>query len=769
MEKEIIAFNAKNTGEVKKDNRGYAEPWTKEQVDNLLAEPWLKNMVNDIRNGNEEQKEHLPFICPHYSAFRNNHRAQADIIPEAFTYMTCVDVDDKDVVEKAIKGALALNQDEYSDWQGQVLRIEYSARKKAHIYIRIPKGKTISEAQQEFCQEVGVAFDENCTTPERFIFVTGKDEEVYRSENWLEPLSDEELAERREAYLDRGLDVDGRPLTNETPIPQVDNESKIGLVDNLKFKGIPYSTIIAEWWNRNGGEPEEGERNVKLHKLAVNLRAICDNKKEVLMKVMPRYGLTEMEFRSIIDSACKETPKGISKMMSDIIKGLERSVKSEDLDGEGTKQMVLPKRLRNALPVGLKETLAGIPVNMHLPVLCSVMPIAGAYADEIRVVYVDGNTHRLNLMTIVRGEQASNKSVCKNAVDVWRRQFDEEDAIARKREEEWKEHKKARRANEKAPEDPHVMIRVVPITISCSTLLKRMKNAAGHTLFSFSEEIDTLRKTNGAGSWSAKYDVYRYGFDNGEWGQDYNSDQAESGVVNVAYNWTILGTNGAVRKCFKGDNIENGLSSRILIAEMPDGAFAKLTKFRKRTADEEARIQEAVTKLRNANGEVEVPRLQKAIEKWLEERRIEAAMDIDRVKDTYRRRAAVIAFRCGVIFHILEGTEKESKACIDFALLMADYCLEGQMKLFGEALKNQYVCAQDECQRYSTNHSIFDQLAPTFTRDDLRALKQGTTDSGLRNVIMRWKNDGWIEPVDRQHFRKTSQCPTVPRPIKVVC
>ena len=240
-------------------------------------------------------------------------------------------------------------------------------------------------------------------------------------------------------------------------------------------------------------------------------------------------------------------------------------------------------------------------------------------------------------------------------------------------------------------------------------------------------------------------------------------------MVNVAYNWTILGTNGAVRKCFKGDNIENGLSSRVLVAEMPDGAFAKLTKFRKRTADEEARIQEAVTKLRNANGEVEVPRLQKAIEKWLEERRIEAAMDIDRVKDTYRRRAAVIAFRCGVIFHILEGTEKESKACIDFALLMADYCLEGQMKLFGEALKNQYVCAQDECQRYSTNHSIFDQLAPTFTRDDLRALKQGTTDSGLRNVIMRWKNDGWIEPVDRQHFRKTSQCPTVPRPIKVVC
>ena len=719
---------------------------TAEEYKNLRNGGMQKQHVFSVRKGNEGLKHML--VQMNYSCLPNDDGTLAGTTRVSNT--VGMDIDHLTAEEmQTIKERILQKKDELG-----LLMLEQSARAAGYHLVFKRKPELSQEENLLWASQLlGVKFDENAKDITRVFFTTTAEPEdlIYL---------DDEIFKVEECEPKIG------PTLNESKIAPVEQEPRI---EPLLFKGIPYSTIIAEWWNRNGGEPEEGERNVKLHKLAVNLRAICDNKKEVLMKVMPRYGLTEVEFRSIIDSACKETPKGISKMMSDIIKGLERSVKSEDLDGEGTKQMVLPKRLRNALPVGLKETLAGIPENMHLPVLCSVMPIAGAYADEVRVVYVDGNTHRLNLMTIVRGEQASNKSVCKNAVDVWKRHLDVEDAIARQREEEWKEHKKARRANEKAPEDPHVMIRVVPITISCSTLLKRMKNAAGHTLFSFSEEIDTLRKTNGAGSWSAKYDVYRYGFDNGEWGQDYNSDQAESGVVNVAYNWTILGTNGAVRKCFKGDNIENGLSSRILIAEMPDGAFAKLTKFRKRTADEEARIQEAVTKLRNANGEVEVPRLQKAIEKWLEERRIEAAMDIDRVKDTYRRRAAVIAFRCGVIFHILEGTEKESKACIDFALLMADYCLEGQMKLFGEALKNQYVCAQDECQRYSTNHSIFDLLAPTFTRDDLRALKQGTTDSGLRNVIMRWKNDGWIEPVDRQHFRKTSQCPTVPRPIKVVC
>jgi hypothetical protein len=283
-----------------------------------------------------------------------------------------------------------------------------------------------------------------------------------------------------------------------------------------------------------------------------------------------------------------------------------------------------------------------------------------------------------------------------------------------------------------------------------------MKNANGHCLYSFGEELDTLRKTNGAGSWSSKYDIYRLSFDQGEWGQDYNSDQAESGVVNVAYNWTMLGTNGAMRKCFKQDNIENGLSSRILVAEMPDSSFSKMPKFRHRSADDEARIQEAVTRLRSYSGYIDTPRLRKAIEDWVEQKRVEAAKDIDRVKDTYRKRSAVIGFRCGVIFHLLSGCAKESKSCLDFALMMAEYCLMQQIKTFGEALRSEFVNAYDECQRYGANHTIFDQLPPTFTRDDLRAKKTGTSESGLRNIIMRWKRDGWITPIDPQHFRKTS-------------
>ena len=526
---------------------------------------------------------------------------------------------------------------------------------------------------------------------------------------------------------------------------------------SLTFKGIPYSAIIQEYWPRNGGEPQEGERNVKLHKLAANLRTICDNRKDVLLAVMPRFGLSEAELRSIVDSACKEPPKGISKMMESIVQDIEKRQKSDEQDAEAVAEETGVRVNTRSLPIGLKESLAGVPVSMHLPVLCAVMPIAAAYADGVEVKYCDGINQHLGLMSIIRGEQASGKSVCKHVIDIWKRQFEEEDMLARKREEEWKERKKARKANEKAPDDPKVLIRMVPVTISCSTLLKRLKNAGGHCLYSFGEELDTLCKTNGAGSWSSKYDIYRLSFDQSEWGQDYNSDQAESGVVKVAYNWTMLGTNGVLNKCFKPDNIENGLSSRVLIAEMPDASFAKMPKYSPRSAEDEERIQEAVSRLRAAKGFVDTPRLRRAIEQWVEQKRVEALKNLDKVKDIYRKRAAVIGFRCGVIYHLLSGTKKETKTCIEFALMMAEYCLNQQIRTFGEALRKEYVEAKTECERYGSNNSIFDQLPPVFTLDDLRALKQNFCgEGGLRKIISRWHRDGWIEKIDRTHWRKIS-------------
>ena len=723
-------------------------PVTREDWEALRRESWLAQMCARIEKGDDELKHRLPVWTPHCAEFKDNHRAIADAVKPLNRLM--LDFDEKGHTDEICARLLEKSP-------LVPLLIEESVRRGTHVLVELPDGMTPETAQELMQEATGFTPDAAVKDVSRCIYMVPEDHTKYVNPKLFE-VSEECEGNFSLTSNELKSEPDERER-NFAPTSESEHESKNGLM----FKGIPYSSIISEWWRRNGGEPAEGERNVKLHKLAVNLRAICDNKKEVLMQVMPRFGLSDVELKSVVDSACKEEPKGVSKVMQQIVDALELGISSDEIeDAEAVAAETGIKVNVKALPIGLKESLVGVPVSMHMPVLCGIMPICAAYADQVEVEYCDGNTHHLGLMSIIRGEQASNKSVVKNAVDIWKRQFDEEDALARKREEEWRDRKKGRKANEKAPEDPHVLIRLVPVTVSCSTLLKRFKNATGHTLYSFGEELDTLRKTNGAGSWSSKYDIYRLSFDRGEWGQDYNSDAAESGVVNVAYNWTMLGTNGALRKCFKQDNIENGLSSRILVAEMPDSSFSKMPKFGKRSAEDEARIQEAVTRLRSFTGLIDTPRLRKAIEAWVEEKRVEAAKDIDHVKDIYRKRAAVIGFRCGVIFHLLSGKDKESKSCLDFALMMAEYCLKQQIKVFGEALRHEYVNAQDECQRYGVNHSVFDQLAPAFSREDLKALKHDCSDSGIRNIIMRWKRDGWIEPIDRNHWQKTSLCPIVP-------
>ena len=725
----------------------------------------------DFETFKAEQKKRLAIFTPH-ATFPKGRRVNEDAVPSG---LSMYDVDHIGPFQTSPRGGLyerlvehTLEKKAITD-EGMIAELRRLGVCLVHVtpstegfrlFFAVPEGMSLEEAQKWMSEQLGDADYDGCVKDlARCSFVVPRDYILYLDEEELFKAHPQPLSKGGEYNSPTEQEIESEQ-PNQSPLPLG------GTGGGLLFHGIPYFDIIREWWLRTGGEPQEGERNVKLHKLAANLRAICDNKKEVLMAVMPRFGLSEAELKSIVDSACKEEPKGVSKLMQSIVESEERRVKSEefaaahpelDADAEDAQAdssfFTLHSSLKRLLPIGLKESLAGVPQTMHLPVLCSVLPIAAAYADHVEVEYCDGNRQRLGLMSIIRGEQASGKSVCKNAVDVWKRQLDEEDALARKREEEWKERKKSRKANEKAPEDPKVLIRMVPVTVSCSTLLKRFKNSCGHTLYSFGEELDTLRKTNGAGSWSSKYDIYRLSFDQGEWGQDYNSDQAESGVVKVAYNWTMLGTDGAMRKCFKADNIENGLSSRILVAEMPDSSFAKMPKFTRRSAEDEARIQEAVTRLRSYSGFVDTPRLRKAIEAWVEEKRVEAAKDIDRVKDTYRKRAAVIGFRCGVVFHLLNGSTRESKACLDFALMMADYTLRQQIAAFGEALEGQFVDARNECQRYGSNHSVYDQLPPTFSMGDLRAF---CGEAALRKIISRWYRDHWIEKTDKAHWRKLS-------------
>ena len=429
-------------------------PATKEDWENLRRESWLAQMCARIEKGDEQLKHRLPVWTPHCAEFKDNHRAIADAVKPLNRLM--LDFDEKGHTSD-IMSQLKVESGKLKDAGIEVLLIEESVRHGTHVLVELPDGMTPETAQELMKEATGFTPDAAVKDVSRCIYMVPEDHTKY-----VNP---------------KLFSIDHSPLTIEhssVPVNEAANNGQCSMFNvqwPSEFKGIPYTSIISEWWRRNGGEPAEGERNVKLHKLAVNLRAICDNKKEVLMQVMPRFGLSDVELKSVVDSACKEEPKGISKTLSSIIDYLSLTIdhsEEDDFDGTENGQSSMVNVQWNKLPIGLKESLVGVPVSMHMPVLCGIMPIAAAYADQVTVEYCDGNTHRLGLMSIIRGEQASNKSVVKNAVDIWKRQLDEEDALSRKREEEWKERKKGRKANEKAPEDPHVLIRVVPVTVSCS-------------------------------------------------------------------------------------------------------------------------------------------------------------------------------------------------------------------------------------------------------------------------------------------------------------
>ena len=755
MRNELLKKIALNSAQ--KPNRGLAFVNDLTAYDRLTHEPWLAKMVDDIRSGNDSVKDELPIRCSHYYRFNGNHRRQADMDPEAFLFQTCVDIDDVEAVEPAINRAYLLNNEEGGQWQNHLLHMEYSARKKLHIDIRIPVGMTIEEAQQAYTEALGVDYDSSCTSPERFILVTDARQEIYRSEHWYEVLPEEELKVRREAYLKRGLTIDGRQRKNApTSTPQ-----QTELFPEMKLVEADESCLRAfDLCMEEAGLTEralqiEGVRHNSLRSiLSVGACQLMPKEQmvAVVKKRMPEYA-DEKDCQQLISdfyANYTELNRPLTRRQREIhAEAFGEQI--EDVEQEETEAFAeQPKKKRKlnvkALPSGLREPVMNAPKDMQMNVLSAMMPIAATYADQVSVRYADNKEQHLGLMALIIGRQAGGKSSVKEAVELWMRPIKQQSSEAREQEDAVKKKNKLRKANERAVEMPELVIRKVPITISCSTLLKRLKNAQGHTIYSFGEELDTLLKTNGAGSWSAKYDVYRYSFDRGEWGQDYNSDQAESGEVNVAYNWTILGTYGAFNRCFSGDNVENGLGGRVLMSEMPDTRFSKIPKYQPMTPEQEEAVLKAAELLQSKAGFVDTPLLRKNIDKWLEEKRLEALKNADEAMDELRKRSAVIAFLCAVVFHLLSGCERDSRACIDFMLMMADYVLENQMHLLCEKMESQQAKNEPAVVKTLQNRSVYDKLPEVFTLKDVKNAKGlGLEDSSYRSIICKWKASGFIK------------------------
>lgn len=718
---------------------------------------------NDFATKKAELKRRLPAFCFH-AHFKNGRRLNAEAIPSG---LSILDIDHIPSPETFYNEKVKERTKEL----GIVLVHMTPSAEGLRIVFTLPQKMTLAEGQQWLAGKLGLKdFDEACKDYARCSFAVPADYIFFIDKEQLFATPTPQKTDTKTS------DTDVTPTINQQR-PQPTEET--AATSNEAVDIDPNAELLFDAFVAASGlAPAALNSKGTRHNSLVSLLSmgICrlipqEQLRAIIACRMPEYA-RESDCQQLIKDFYEKytnTNRPMSFQLRKIYteslrnKAATATTSENDIEQfeakretEQQAQAACTNNILNTLPPVLRKTLEGVPANMHMPVLCSVLPLAAAYADGVQVRYCDGQLHRLNLMSVIVGPQASGKSVCKSRVDLWMKQMLEDDARAREIEDKWKPEKKRRKANEKAPEDPCVLIRSVPITISCSTLLRRFKNSRGHTLFSFGEELDTLRKTNGAGSWSQKYNIYRLAFDNGVWGQDYNSDQAESGVVPVAYNFSILGTYGALKRCFKNDNVENGLSSRIFIAEMPDGAFAPMPVYGKEAEGLSTDIDAAVTSLRARQGFVETPLLRQAIGAWVEKKRIEAMADGDIVKDTYRKRAAVIGFRCGVVASLLEGEENEK--VLDFARLTAEYILEKQCNFFGEALLSEYKSAEQEMVRQSRNGFIFDKLPPEFTFNDLQKEKGANVSRNvINNIIYRWKKSGWIEKKEDGKWMKTRQ------------
>ena len=691
-----------------------------------------------------------------------------------------------------------------------LVHITPSTRGLRYVF-RTPEGMNIAKAQQWFAEQLGVKQFDSCTkdlarisfaVPEDYVLL--KDEQVLFGEN------QEEAKKSQMSEKSLVSSVTSVHSVHSDEGTQTDVSS-----DEPNFKGIPFTLIIDRLLLAMGvdGNPVEGERNTTLYNLVRQLRYICDFSQTRLMQVVPRWGLSEEEVAQTVQSALATVrranlPPHLNQTLHLLmaqqyaIQGTETKgdVNADGVASSLTSPSMKAKFIPQHLPRLLELLTKSYPQEYRAAILMSALPILGTLATRARAVYFDGAEHSPSFLTCIVAPQASGKSCTRKLVDLLLGRLQNQDNGEREKERRWMDEKKARKNSKQQPEDPRARIRIVPATISNAMLFKRLDCSEGEHLFTYAEEIDTLSKGRKSGMWSQKDDIMRQAFDNSICGQDYMSDNSWSAMVKVFYNTLTCGTPVAVRRYY--NDVEGGLVSRVCFSQLPDMLGASMPVFGHLSAEEEAEVRQWADKLMaigNPKGEeekrgenqkasggetsgddddsddenlsdralgklpttkpvyFEIPRVKQAIWDWMEARRLEYLETQENpALDIFRRRAAVIGFRAGLIGMLLcEGDETDE--AVDFATWVAGYVLQEQLDLFGEEMNRLMLDGENLDKETSVStcyQPLFSILPEEFTAEQLAAISmQAGYKSRIKQVIWRWKQNGLIEKVGKKYIK----------------
>ena len=549
------------------------------------------------------------------------------------------------------------------------------------------------------------------------------------------------LSQQNESEPPANLQRSELPTTGAAELQQSD----------LNYRGIEYAAIVRELVNLLGGEPEMGERNQFYFTLVRYMRYICNFNADLCVRVLPDYGLSIGERHATAMSSVNRPRKG------DLPELLQRAITTASTASElPTTGVAELQRSDLSLPP-LPRVLELICRRLHEPfrpaMVIAALPILGALATRVRFQYLDKQEHSFSFMSCITAPAATGKSFIRKPVNLLLTPIDRQDELERKREEEYKEALRAAKNSKMQPTNPRACPRNNGINVSIAKLLQLLAYSDGKHLIGIGEEIDTLVKSERAGVWSQKSDIYRLGFDNAKYGQNYMSDNSFSANVPVFYNLLLTGTPGGMYRFFK--DVEDGLVTRFCFAQLPDMFGADIPAFENYTEAEEREIIDIAECLDKAAGTIACSHVGVRIRRWLNEKRDLAIREDSRAVDTLRKRAAVIGYRAGMLAYLLNECVYE-KSVGEFTSWVAEYVFQNQMALFGnkfeEVAQSQLVMNE----RKSCVVSLLQQLPEQFTRNELMALRARNGQSTRVDMVLsRWRSSGFITQVDKNTYKKT--------------
>ena len=744
-------------------------------IELAMKQPQVQNICDQIKlldGKNHDElarlKRQLPIITPHACRFDNDGtRKSANAVPSGLVMLDIDHVEDpNDYFSTHILPAL-----QYSDKQRQA-QIHFVAITPSGHGLRIiaerNAGESIIDAQHRLTDVCRITEYDGVTTDlARASYLMPWSYVLYCEPHGLD-FDDEAhfLKIQRTSIMQDDTRSGGNLLRSTLSESSEQNEiNKIsapsGQGDISSYRGIPYTAIVSQLLIAIGncGGAEVGERNTVYFTLASYMRYICDFNAELLLQVLPDFGLSQQERRQVISSAISRPRKAqIPLTLQSAIAVCERDLEASSLPfreglGIGCKSTDLPLP---ELPRLLRLICKRLPADYQPAMVIASLPILGTLATRIRFEYLDRQEQSLSFFSCITAPAASGKSFIRKPIDLLLTPINEQDAIEREKEQAYKEKLRASKNSKNQPEDPHACPRNNGVAISIAKLLQLLTYAEGKHLIGIGEEMDTLVKSERAGVWSQKSDIYRLAFDNAEYGQAYMSDTSFNAHIRVYYNLLLTGTPNSMKRFFK--DLENGLATRVCFAQLPDTSFTEIPVFAPYSAADKAEIIRWARQLDAEEGKISCPKVGAVIADWLERKRQQAIDADSHAMDTLRRRAAVIGFRAGMLCFLLEN-RKFTKVVGDFAEWVAEYVFRNQMELWGEQMELELSGALELMSgERGAASSLLALLPQEFTSADLIKLRarkgQSVKSSSICMVLNRWRSNNRIEKLNESTWRK---------------